>query len=176
MTTKTATLQWAGTGLRLEVETGSGHHLVLDDAEGNGGPRPAELLVVALGGCTAMDVVSILRKKRQVITRYQVRVTGEQRDDRHPHVYRTFDVLHVVEGPEVDEAAVRRAIELSAYRYCTVTAQLAAGIAEIRHRYLLRRAEGDGIEERSGEVAVTGPAIDPDALALLAEPSSRGSS
>lgn len=64
MSTKTVSARLDGDGLRLVAETGSGHRLVMDTAEGDAGPRPAELLMVAQAGCTAMDVVSILRKKR----------------------------------------------------------------------------------------------------------------
>jgi putative redox protein len=125
----------------------------MDSAEGGAGPRPAELLLVAQAGCTAMDVVSILRKKRQAFTSYEVRVVGEQRTGPPPHVFDRIRIIHVVEGP-VDAEAVRRAIELSATKYCTVTGSLAAGVAEIRHAYLLRTPDGD---ERYAQVAVTGP-------------------
>ena len=132
----------------------------MDDAEGDSGPRPAELLVVALAGCTAMDVASILRKKRQAFTRYEVRVAAEQRDDPPPHVFERVRIVHAVDGP-VDIEAVRRAIELSATRYCTVTGNLASGVAQIHHAYLVHSADG---EEHYGEVVVTGPDESPDAL------------
>lgn len=164
MAIKTARAEHIGPGLRFEVETGSGHRLVLDDAAGNGGPRPAEMLLVAQAGCTAMDVASILAKKRQVVERYEVEVVGVARDEPHPHVYTRIDVIHHVEGPAVEEAAVRRAIELSATKYCTVTGQLAAGVAEIHHRYVLRRGSGEAAEVLEGEVVVTGPGESPDAL------------
>ena len=160
MSTKTATARLEGDGLRLVAETGSGHRMVMDAAEGDAGPRPAELLMVAQAGCTAMDVVSVLRKKRQRFTRYEVRVAGEQRDEPHPHVFERIRVIHVIEG-DVEIEAVRRAIELSATRYCTVTGNLASGIAEIHHAYIVRDAAG---EEHYGEVVVTGPNESPDAL------------
>ena len=100
-----------------------------------------------------MDVVSILRKKRQAFTRYEVRVTGEQRDNPPPHVFERMRIVHVLEG-DVDIEAVRRAIELSATKYCTVTGNLASGVAEIHHAYVVRDAAG---EEHYGEVVVTGP-------------------
>ena len=149
----TATARLDGDGLRLVASTGSGHIVVMDSAEGEAGPRPAELLLVAQAGCTAMDVVSILRKKRQLFTRYEVRVAGEQRDEPPPHVFERIRIVHVVEG-DVDPEAVRRAIELSATKYCTVSGNLAAGTAEIEHAYLLRAPDGD---ERYATVVVTGP-------------------
>lgn len=153
MASRTVTAKLEGEGLRLVAQTGSGHTIVMDTAEGDGGARPAELLVVAQAGCTAMDVVSVLRKKRQPFTRYEVRVVGEQRDDPPPHVYVRMRIVHVVDG-DVEVEALRRAIELSATKYCTVTANLAAGVTEIQHAYLLRGATG---EEQFGTVLVTGP-------------------
>ncbi len=153
MATRTVTARLEGDGLRLVAQTGSGHTIVMDNAEGDTGARPAELLVVAQAGCTAMDVVSILRKKRQAFIRYEVRVSGVQRDEPPPHVYTEMRIVHVVEG-DVDVEALRRAIELSATRYCTVTANLAAGVTAIQHAYILRDQAG---EEHYGTVLVTGP-------------------
>ena len=159
MTTRTAHARLDGEALRLIATTGSGHRIVMDDAGGDSGPRPAELLMVAQAGCTAMDVASILRKKRQPFRRYDVQVTGEQRDDRYPHVFEQLRIVHLVEG-DVDVADVRRAIELSATRYCTVTANLASGVARIHHAYVVRHTSG---AEEHGEVVVTGPHQGPDA-------------
>jgi putative redox protein len=153
MSNKTVTARLEGDGMRLLAQTGSGHTIVMDSAEGDSGPRPAELLVVAQAGCTAMDVISILRKKRQAFARYEVRVVGAQRDDPPPHVFEQIRIVHVVEG-DVDIEALRRAIELSATRYCTVTANLASGVTEIQHAYLVRDPSG---EEHYGTVLVTGP-------------------
>jgi putative redox protein len=150
---KTASLTLDGDGLRFVAETGSGHRFVLDDAEGDAGPRPAELVPVALAACTAMDVISILRKKRQVVTAYRVEASGQQSDGDTPHVFTRFDVTHVVDGPELDVEAVRRSIELSATRYCAVGGTLASGDAEIHHGYLVRTRGS----ELGAEVLVTGP-------------------
>jgi putative redox protein len=161
MAVKTASIALDGTGLRFVGRTGSGHMLVLDDATGDTGPRPAELIPMALAACTAMDVISILRKKRQEVTRYEVRADGVQ-EDGHPNAFTRIDVLHAVEGPALDVEAVRRAIELSATRYCSVGATLSSGITEIHHAYLVR--DQDGVE-RTGEVIVLGPGADPAATA-----------
>jgi putative redox protein len=149
-------------GMRFVITTGSGHALTIDDAEGDSAPQPAELLLAAQAGCTGLDVASILAKKRQSFRSYEVSVTGEQRENRHPHVYVRIDIAHKFDGADLDVAAVRRAIELSATRYCTATAMFSAGPAEIHHRYLIRR--GDGRAEEIGEVVVTGPGYVPDAL------------
>lgn len=153
--------------LRFLATTGSGFEIALDNAAGATGPRPTEVLLAALGGCTAMDVASILAKKRQVVASYEVRVSGVQRET-HPDVFTEITILHVVEGDAVEPEAVRRAIELSATRYCTVSAQLSSGVARLRHTYLVRRpgASGQSLEVQ-GEVVVTGPlaAIEEEAAA-----------
>jgi len=143
--------------MRFTGRTGSGHTLILDNVTGDTGPRPAELVPLALAGCTAMDVISILRKKRQEVRRYEVEAAGIQQDE-HPNAFLRIDVTHVVEGPGIDPEAVRRAIELSATRYCSVGATLASGITEIHHGYVLRDDAGN---EQSAEVVVLGPMTTP---------------
>ena len=165
MAIKTATARYAGAGAQFTVRTGSGHEIVLDDAQGDSGPRPIEMLLVGQAGCTGMDVMSILRKKRQVVARYEVSVTAEQRDGQ-PAVYTRADVLHVIEGPALDEAAVRRAIELSATKYCSVAAMLSAGTVEMHHGYRIICSEGAVPIE--GEVIVTAAGTDPDAPRVAA--------
>jgi putative redox protein len=159
MAVKTASIALDGPDLRFVARTGSGHMLVLDDGKSDTGPRPAELIPVALAACTAMDVISILRKKRQEVTRYEVRAEGVQADG-HPNAFTRIDVLHVIDGPAVDVEAVRRAIELSATKYCSVGATLSSGITEIHHAYLVRDEDGG---EQAAEVIVLGPAADPTA-------------
>lgn len=152
MSTKTATLNLVG-DMRFEAHTGSGHTVVMDNGEGDTGARPAELVGVALGGCTGMDVISILRKKRQAVTGYEIRVSGLQAEG-HPNNFTRFDVVHVVTGENIDPEAVRRAIELSATKYCSVGSTLASGELELHHSYVIRRADG---EELTAEVIVMGP-------------------
>ena len=161
MAIKTAQLRHEG-GMRFVARTGSGFEIAMDNDAGGSAPRPTEVLAVALGGCTAMDVISILEKKRQAVTRYQVHVEGTQRD-AHPHAFRRAEIVHEVEGPAVDVEAVRRAIELSATRYCSVSAGLASGAAELHHRYVVISPEGAAPVE--GEAVVTGPGmpLPPDA-------------
>ncbi len=163
MAVKTASVELDGTAMRFVATSGSGHALVLDDGTANTGPRPAELIPMALAGCTAMDVISILRKKHQDVTRYEVRSEGVQMDE-HPNAFTRIDVLHVVEGPAIDVDALRRAIELSARKYCSVGATLSTGITEIHHAYLVRDGAGS---EQTAEVIVLGPRAD---LAAIAQP------
>ncbi len=124
-------------GMDFAAVAPSGHEIVLDTDPGAGGHErgihPLEMVLVALAGCTAMDVISILRKKRQVVTDYRVRVAATQRAE-HPRVYTRIVVQHVVSGPEVSEVAVARAVELSATRYCPVSAMLSQA-CPITHQY-----------------------------------------
>lgn len=154
MPIRTATLELEGDQLRFAGRTGSGHAVMLDSAAGDAGPRPSELIPLALAGCTAMDVISILRKKRQDVRRYAVDALGVQ-DDDHPNAFSHLEVRHVVDGIGIDPAAVRRAIELSATSYCAVGATLASGNVEIRHRFLVRDV-ATGFET-ADDVIVIGP-------------------
>jgi putative redox protein len=147
---KTALIRWTG-GDHLAGESGSGNRVEMD-GEGVGGFLPSELVAVALGGCTALDVVSILRKKRQDVTSYEIAVEAQQRED-HPRAFTDVTIEHRVSGEALDPDAVRRSIELSASRYCTVTAIVSSGIARIAHRFVVTNAGG----EHRGEVMVTGP-------------------
>jgi putative redox protein len=106
------------------AETGSGHHLILDDAAGASGAKPIELVAVALAGCTAFDVITILRQKhRQKVTGYEVHVEADQAE-RPPQVFTAVRIRHVVTGFGIDKAAVERAIQLSEEKYCSVGAMI----------------------------------------------------
>ena len=124
-------------GMRFDVETGSGHHVILDASEQNGGqdagPRPMEMLLVALASCAAMDILSILRKKRQSITGYEVLVRGE-RAEEHPKVFVDITVEHVLTGHAIQPQAVERAIALTEERYCGASAMLAK-TAKLTHTF-----------------------------------------
>lgn len=106
------------------VETGSGHHMVLDDAVGATGPKPIELVAVGLAGCTAFDVITVLRQKyHQKVTGYEVRVETDQAE-RPPQVFTAVRIHHVLTGFTIDPAAVEEAIRLSEEKYCSVGAMV----------------------------------------------------
>jgi putative redox protein len=106
------------------VTTGSEHHLILDDPAGGTGPKPIELVAVALAGCTAFDVITILRQKyHQKVTGYEVRVEAEQAD-RPPQVFTAVRIVHMITGYDVDSVAVAEAIRLSEEKYCSVGAMV----------------------------------------------------
>ena len=118
-----ATIHFAGNDLFIG-NTPSNHALALDtNHERASAPSPLELLLVALGSCTAVDVIGILQKKREDVKAYRVEVHGERRDN-HPRSYSRMEVHHVVSGRNISAKAVAQAIELSETKYCSVAATL----------------------------------------------------
>jgi putative redox protein len=122
-----------GEGLRFKVKAGSGTEMTLDSGPGMVAPSPVEALLAALGGCGAMDVISILRKKRQVVVGYEVSVSGERRKE-YPRAFTLIEIVHRVRGRNLNPAAIEEAIRLSDTKYCSVHASLSKDI-EIRSRY-----------------------------------------
>ena len=118
-----ATVYFAGNEFFV-ASTPSGHAIILDtNHERASAPTPIELLLVALGSCTAVDVVSILQKQRAHVTDYRVEVRGQRRDE-HPRSYSRMEVHHIVRGRNISERALAQAIELSETKYCSVAATL----------------------------------------------------
>ena len=118
-----ATVRFVSDDLFLGI-TPSGHALALDtDSKRSSAPSPVELLLVALGSCTATDVASILAKKRQQVTSYTVEVSGQRRDE-YPRSYTSMKVHHILTGRSISTKAVAQAIELSDTKYCSVAATL----------------------------------------------------
>jgi putative redox protein len=124
-------------GLQFVGEADSGHAVVMDGEEKfggrNSGPRPMELLLIGIGGCTGMDAVSILKKKKEQVTGLDISVSGITAKD-YPHKYTQIDIEYVVRGRGLSEDAVKRAIELSMNKYCSVKATL-EGSAKIVFSY-----------------------------------------
>jgi putative redox protein len=131
-------------GLAFSGTADSGFTLPIDShnesigGEGKGF-SPLELVAIGLAGCTALDVISILRKKQQQVTGFEVRVHAEQARE-HPHVFTEVQVVYVVTGRNIGPAAVERAIELSVTKYCPVQAMLSKA-ASITHTYQIIEAE-----------------------------------
>ncbi|MCA1815379.1 MAG: OsmC family protein [Acidobacteria bacterium] len=118
-----AVVKYAGDDLFVAVSP-SGHALTVEtDTARNAAATPMELLLCALGACTGVDVVSILRKKRERVTGYTVEVRGARRDE-HPRSYTRIEVKHTLRGRGLSERAVAQAVELSDQKYCSVAATL----------------------------------------------------
>jgi putative redox protein len=133
---KKVAVRWID-GMEFETETGSGHKGVIDasvKAGGkNHGPSPMELLLLGLAGCTGIDVVDILKKKRLAVTGVEVHVEGT-RAETHPMVYTDIDVVYIVRGKGIPARAVEQAIHLSEEKYCSAGVMLGK-TAKIQHRY-----------------------------------------
>ncbi len=124
-------------GMQFTGKATSDHTITMDADESAGGVnagfRPMELLLVGFGGCSGMDVISILRKKRQQVTGLEINVKGE-RADSYPKIYKEVHIEYVVKGRGVEKEAVERAIALTLDKYCSVGATLAKA-GTISHSY-----------------------------------------
>jgi putative redox protein len=121
-----ANVRWAGR-MTFVGRAGSNHLVPMDSGPEFGGDssatKPMELLLLALGGCTGMDVVPILKKMRQDVIAVEINIAAE-RSEEHPRPYTKIDVEYVVTGRSLDEEKVKHAVELSQEKYCSVTAML----------------------------------------------------
>jgi len=147
-------------GMLFVADPSSGHVVSFDERRSNQGGSPVETVLAALAACTAMDVISIATKKRQAITAYEIEASGSQRDE-YPQVYSEIELVHVVRGTGLSEAAIRRSIELSATKYCPINAMLSAGATVVHHRYRIA-STGERPFEAGGLVISTGPYQRPD--------------
>ncbi len=138
-----AEISWQG-AVQFQARSGTGHSVVLDgpeDAGGrNAGPRPMELLLMGLGGCASYDVVTILQKSRQNIVDCTTRIDAE-RADAVPAVFTRIHLEFIVTGHAVKDALVKRAVALSAEKYCSASIMLSQGGVEISHSYRVQEAQ-----------------------------------
>ena len=139
-----ATIRWVDDAMFV-AEAGSGHSVVLDGPPDHGGRnagvRPMEMMLLGLGGCTSFDVVDILKKGRQRITSCITEIQAE-RADEVPAVFTRIHIHFKVAGDALRESAVKRAVELSAEKYCSATIMLARGGVEITHDYEITAGSG----------------------------------
>lgn len=135
-------VKWAGEGMSFIAATGSGHQIVMDGAPEAGGqnlgPRPMELLLTGAGGCTAFDVVLILKKGRHNVSGCEVRLSAD-RAETDPKVFTRIHFHFTVTGKGLKREVVARAIELSKEKYCSASIMLAK-TAEITHDFELIEA------------------------------------
>lgn len=137
---------WTGPGMRMVGDVEGGPSILLDSSNPeygtHSGPSPMELLLLGLAGCTAMDVISIMAKKRQPMTNLQIKVQGE-RAETHPKIWTKIHLEYIAYGEGISETALARAIELSETRYCSVNAMLSKA-AEITTNYRIVEAAHPG--------------------------------
>ncbi len=133
---KTAHVRWIQ-DLQFVATSGSGHATVLDSGgeQGSIGPSPMELLLEGLAGCTAMDVVFILKKKRQKISGCEVHVEGV-RAEEHPKIYTDIELTYTIRGKNLSEKAVHDAVKLSTEKYCSASAMLEKA-ARLTHKVVI---------------------------------------
>ena len=116
-----AVIQYAGDEFFIGT-TPSGHAQAIDTkGDRKSAPTPLEMLLVSVAACMAADVISILEKKRQVVTDYKVEISGDRREE-HPRAFTKFHIHHIVRGRDVSEQSVAQAVELSDTKYCSVAA------------------------------------------------------
>jgi putative redox protein len=125
--------------LHFNASAGSGATLLLASGGESDGFSPMELVAVSLAGCTAMDVISVLQKKKQAVTEFEVKVTAE-RVQTEPRIFSHMLVEYIVTGHDVDIHAVERAVELSTTKYCSVQAMLGKAVP-IEHKITLQQAQ-----------------------------------
>ena len=134
----TAKVSWVD-GALFVAEAGSGHTFTMDGSADVGGrnlgARPMEVMLIGMGGCTAIDVVSMLRKQRQDIEGVEVSLTGERAAD-HPMVYTEVKLTYTVRGRKLNKALVERAVALSDEKYCSATAMFKKS-AKVTHEIVL---------------------------------------
>ncbi len=136
---QTATVKWTGAE-QFSATSPSGHSLAIDSDRGsNKAPGPMELVLMALGACTATDVVIVLQKKRQKLAALEVIVSGERAADP-PTVWTKIEMLYRLKG-QLEEAAVKHAIELSQEKYCSVEAMIKK-TATVTYRYEIQTTTG----------------------------------
>lgn len=132
-----ATIKWVGDAMFIG-ESGSGHAVVMDGPEDAGGRnlgiRPMEMMLIGMGGCASFDVVLILRRSRQVVTGCRAELHAE-RADEIPAVFTRINVHFVVSGDNLKESQVKRAVELSAEKYCSASIMLGKAGVEVTHSY-----------------------------------------
>ncbi|MHB1136320.1 MAG: OsmC family protein [Coriobacteriia bacterium] len=142
----TVNVKWNGRR-RFVAWDEAGHGVVMDAKSEYGGDgsgvRPVELVLYGLAGCTAMDVISILEKKRQVVTDLDIVVKGTQRTEEYPKIYEHIEVEYIVTGVGVKPEAVARAIELSEEKYCSVKGMFGPQVRVVTS-YTVREAELPG--------------------------------
>lgn len=135
--TKSAKIAWTGENHDFSGTLDSGFPVTMKSTADAEGASPMSLFLSAVAGCTAMDVLSIVQKKRQQIENLEIEIVG-QRAETHPKVYTDVDITYIVYGKDIDPAAVERAIELSQTKYCSASNTFVQAGVNIKTHYEIR--------------------------------------
>ena len=129
--------------LKFVAESGTGHSVVLDTPDSNKGPSPMEMLLMGMGGCTGIDVISILKKARQKVQDCRVQIEAEREDD-YPRIFRKIHLHCILSGTHLSKHQVQRAIQLSQETYCAVSIIMGRSGAEVTHSYEIMAESQEG--------------------------------
>ena len=129
----TAKIKWLE-GQKIVGESGTGHSVVMDSIDSNKGVGPMEMILLGVGGCTSIDVLSILKKSKQDVIDFEVRVEAE-REEKHPRVFQEVNIHYIIKGRNISESHVERAIELSTEKYCGASITLGRSGTKMKYTH-----------------------------------------
>ena len=129
----TAKIKWLESQ-KIIGESGTGHSVVMDSIDSNKGVSPMEMLLLGVGGCTSIDVLSILKKSKQDVIDFEVRVEAE-REETHPRVFQEVNIHYIIKGRKISESHVERAIELSTGKYCGASITLGRSGTKMKYTH-----------------------------------------
>ena len=135
----TAKIKWLE-NQKIIGESGTGHSVVMDSIDSNKGVSPMEMLLLGVGGCTSIDVLSILKKSKQDIIDFEVRIEAE-REDNHPRVFKDVNIRYIIKGRKISESHVERAIELSTEKYCGASITLGRSGTKMKYTHEIVNSE-----------------------------------
>jgi putative redox protein len=133
-----AHIVWKGEDLNFKGHLGSGYDFDMSGGEDKVGGGPMEFLLAGMAGCTAVDIVLILKKQRQQVSGVEIEISGA-RAETNPKVYTDIDLLYIVRGDNVDPQAVKRAISLSEEKYCSASVMFRRGGVKINSSYRIEQ-------------------------------------
>ena len=135
----TAKIKWLESQ-KFVGESGTGHSVVMDSIDSNKGVSPMEMLLLGVGGCTSIDVLSILKKSKQDIIDFEIRVEAE-REEKHPRVFKEIKIHYIIKGRKISESHVKRAIELSTEKYCGASITLGRSGTKMKYTHQIENLE-----------------------------------
>ena len=135
----TAKIKWLESQ-KIVGESGTGHSVVMDTIDSNKGISPMEMLLLGVGGCTSIDVLSILKKSKQDIKDFEILLEAE-REEKHPRVFKEIKIHYIIKGRKISESHVKRAIELSTEKYCGASITLGRSGTKMKYTHQIENLE-----------------------------------